>query len=80
MLKEKLNELSGNLGAQLPQEILEKLGKGIQELHDTHIENKTVKVGGKLPDFTLVDTGGNKYTKDTFKNRKMVFNFFRGSW
>ncbi len=80
MLKEKLNELSSSMGSQLPQEILAKLGAGIKELHDTHIEEKTIKAGDKLPEFTLVDTAGRKYTRETFKNKKMVFNFFRGSW
>jgi cytochrome oxidase Cu insertion factor (SCO1/SenC/PrrC family) len=80
MLKEKLDEISCKMGEQLPQEILAKLGEGLKELQDTHIEEKTIKAGEKLPDFTLVDTAGKKYTRETFKDKKMVFNFFRGSW
>ena len=80
MLTERLNELSEKSRSVIPEEVLKKLEKALGELQATHIEEKAIKVGDLLPDFNLVDTTGNKYTKESFKNKKMVFNFFRGSW
>lgn len=80
MLKEKLDEISSKMGSQIPEEVLGKMGKALKDLQDTHIEERTIKVGDKIPPFKLIDTAGNKYTGETFKGKKMVFNFFRGSW
>ena len=80
MLREKLKEYAANAKANMPDEVIATMEKALGELQATHIEEKTIKVGDKLPDFNLIDTKGNKYNKDSFKNKKLVLNFFRGSW
>ena len=80
MLKEKLNEISIQIGLELPEELIAQHKECLKKLQETHIEENTIKVGEKLPNFILVDTLGSKYTKDNFVDKKMVFNFFRGSW
>lgn len=80
MLREKLKEYNTNAEANMPHEVIATMEKALRELKATHIEEKTIKVGDKLPDFNLIDTEGNKYSKDSFKNKKLVLNFFRGSW
>ena len=80
MLKEKLNEISIQIGLELPEELIARHRECLKKLQEIHIEEKTIKAGEELPDFTLVDTLGSKYSKESFVDKKMVFNFFRGSW
>ncbi len=80
MLTEKLAELSQKGKAAIPEEIYAKMAKNLQALQDTHIEENTIKAGDRLPDFKLIDSGGKTYTKDDFRGKKLVLNFFRGSW
>lgn len=80
MLTEKLDALSQKSAAMIPKETLAKLGVELEKLQQTHMEEKTIKAGDKLPGFSLIDTAGNTYTGETFKDKKLVLNFFRGSW
>lgn len=80
MLQEKLKALSDKSKEAIPKEILKKLGKGVEELQNTHLEDNIIKIGDKLPKFNLIDASGNTYSNDDFKGKKLVLNFFRGSW
>lgn len=80
MLEEKLKALSDKSKEAFSKDILEKLGKGIEELQKIHLEEKIIKIGDKLPKFNLVDASGNTYSNEDFKGKKLVLNFFRGSW
>lgn len=80
MLGDKLREVSRKSEEVIPEEIYGKMLENLEKLQNTHIEEKVIKVGEKLPDFDLIDTAGKRYTKSEFLGKKIVLNFFRGSW
>lgn len=80
MLNERLQKFKEEKLAIFSDEIKEKLQREQKELLASHILDNTIKVGERIPDFRLVDAHGNSYTRESFKNKKLVLNFFRGSW
>lgn len=79
MLTEKIKKFIVN-GKPKSKEVKEIMEKSLMRLQDENIEKKAIKVGEKLPDFELLDAYGNIFTKESFLGKKLVLNFFRGSW
>lgn len=55
-LEQQINELNENLAKQLPTEVLEVFGKSIQDLKAKNMEDSSISVGDKFPDFSLPNT------------------------
>lgn len=80
-LAQQIEELNENLVKQLPTEVLEVFDKSIQHLKTENIEENSIKVGDKFPDFSLPGTGNRIIClKELLKKGKMIVAFFRGSW
>lgn len=80
MINKILTDLKNKNRAGATEDRTARLIKEQEELLKSNIVENTIKVGDRLPDFNVVDTSGNCYTKDSFKGKKLVLNFFRGSW
>lgn len=80
-LAQQIEELKENLVKQLPTEVLEVFEKSIQDLKTKNIEESSIKVNDKFPDFSLPGAG-NKIINlmERLKDGKMIVAFFRGSW
>lgn len=80
MLNDTLSKFKNEKLEIFSEEIKEKLAREQKELLESHIVENTIKVGDMIPDFKVVDAYGEHYTKKSFKNKKLILNFFRGSW
>lgn len=80
-LEQQISELNENLAKQLPTEVLEVFGKSIQDLKAKNIEDSSIKIGDKFPDFSLSSTNDKTVAlKELLQSGKVIVAFFRGSW
>lgn len=80
-LEQQIKELNENLAKQLPTEVLEVFGKSIQDLKAKNIEDSSINIGDKFPDFSLPNTNDKTVElKELLQNGKVIIAFFRGSW
>ncbi|WP_426474180.1 peroxiredoxin-like family protein [Chryseobacterium balustinum] len=80
-LKQEIEELNENLAKQLPTEVLEVLGKSIQDLKTENIEENSIAPGDTFPDFSLPNTNNEIVKlKGLLQNGKVIVAFFRGIW
>lgn len=81
ILAKQIDELNKQLTTQVPLETLQAFQKSIQDLKEKQIENKSLNIGDKFPDFELNNFDNKKIAlKKLLKNEKIVIAFLRGSW
>lgn len=80
-LAKKIDEINKNLASQLPAEIIKVFSQSIQDLKSSKIEENSIQVGDKFPDFTLKNTNNQIiHLSKVLKKGKVIVAFFRGSW
>lgn len=80
-LKQQIEELNENLAKQLPVEVLEMFGKSIQDLKSSEIEENSIAIGERFPDFNLPNTTNETIElKELLQKGKVIVAFFRGNW
>lgn len=80
-LKDKLEELKKGFMAQVPAEVAEKMGKATNDLRDSGILDRALKVGSKIPSFTLENQSGASISSDELlKKGPLVLSYYRGKW
>ena len=80
-LRQQIEELNADLAMQLPLEVLEVFGKSIQDLKTKNMEENSIKMGDKFPDFNLPNTSNELVQlKELLKMGKVIVAFFRGNW
>lgn len=80
-LATQIQQFNIELAAQVPQEVLEAFGKSIEDLKTKNIEEKSIKIGEKIPNFYLKNAKNEVVnSSDILKNGKMIIAFYRGSW
>ncbi len=80
-LAEKLTELREATAAKVPAETLDKMHRATNELRESGIMKKALKVGDKMPSFDLPNTNGDMVNSDDLlKNGNLVVTFYRGVW
>ena len=80
-LQQQIESLQAQLAEQLPAEVLVELSKSITTLVQTGIAQQSVKVGERVPDFTLPDVSGTPVTlSELLKHGPVVLTFYRGEW
>ena len=52
-LAKQIEQFNNELATQVPQEVLEAFGKSIKDLKTKNIEEKSIKLGAIMPDFSL---------------------------
>lgn len=81
ILAKQIDELNKQLTAQVPSETLQAFQKSIQDLKEKQIENKSLNIGDKFPDFELNNFDNKKVVlRELLENEKIVIAFLRGSW
>lgn len=80
MLKQKLEKAKAELNSAIPSEVAGKFDEFVNQLSEKGVEDGVIKVGDPLPDFRLLSSAGKEITKNDFQGKKLVINFFRGSW
>ena len=80
-LKEKLHEISKQSGGKIPDDVQDKMRQATAELKDSGQAERALKVGDKMPAFSLPDTNGNIINSaDLLQKGNLVLTFFRGAW
>ncbi len=80
-LANKIETLNKEILNQVPLEILEGFQKSIEHLNSQNITANSLKIGDKIPDFSLPNAINEIISsKNILKNGKMVIAFYRGSW
>ena len=80
-LGEKLAEISAAGAKRMPEEVRATMGKATQELRESGIMDKTIKVGDTLPAFSLQNANGDMVNSaDLLSKGAVVLTVFRGHW
>jgi hypothetical protein len=80
-LAEKLAEISAAGAKRMPEEVRATMGKATQELRESGILDRTVKVGDTLPAFSLQNANGEMVNSaDLLSKGAVVLTVFRGHW
>jgi len=80
-LEEALKEIRDTNFKQMPEDVLQKIIKGIENTVKGWFKSNALKVGEKVPSFVLNDIFENKKNvKDLVKNEYLVIDFYRGGW
>jgi len=81
MLKDKLNEMKAASAGQTPPEALEVMLRSREALTNSDILDRVIKVGAKLPDFSLADETGRRVNlADLRQNGPVLISIYRGVW
>jgi peroxiredoxin len=81
-LQDQLDRITQNTRALVQPERLAISEKATEDLFNTGIEDRILRVGAQAPAFTLEDafTGKPVHSADILAVGPMVVNFFRGRW
>src|ERR1700753_651236 len=81
-LQDQLDRITQNTRALVQPERLAISEKATEDLFNTGIEDRILKVGTQAPPFTLEDAHNNKPVNSTDRLAlgPLVINFFRGRW
>ncbi|MBT4905980.1 MAG: hypothetical protein HOK98_07220 [Rhodospirillaceae bacterium] len=80
-LGEKLAAISAAGAAKMPEEVRATMGKATQELRESGILDRTIKVGDTLPAFSLENADGAMINSaDLLSKGAVVLTVFRGHW
>lgn len=80
-LAKQIEQFNNELATQVPQEVLEAFGKSIKDLKTKNIEEKSIKLGAIMSDFSLPNAKNEIiHSKEILKSGKMIIAFYRGSW
>jgi peroxiredoxin len=80
-LADQLQMMKAASKSKLPPEVAKVMSDATEKLKQSHIAEKTLKVGQTMPAFSLPDTKGKKVSlKDYLKNGPVIISFYRGSW
>ncbi len=80
-LKDKLNQMKEGFKAKAPKEAQDIIHRAAEELKNSGIMDRAVKVGDKAPDFTLKNTAGRDVNlHHLLEQAPVVLIFYRGKW
>lgn len=80
-LADKLNEIKQTSAKRIPADIAEIMGRATTDLRASGILDSVIKVGEKLPDFTLLNQSGIPTSSAVLLQKgALVLTVFRGSW
>jgi len=85
-LQDQLDEFkkvfeSGGPPYNVPREAIETMYRGTAELKASGLENTALKVGHRVPSFTLFNQNHVQVAStDLLREGPLVINFFRGHW
>ena len=80
-LQKKLSALKKGFEAQAPEDVVEIIHRATDDLKNSGILERTVKVGDEAPDFVLKNAGEqNFHLQDLISEGPVVLSFYRGKW
>ena len=80
-LFEQIQELQREFMKQVPEEVAKVMQGATEKLVQSGIEQRSLKVGEKIPPFTLPNATGEMISSETLLARgPLVIDFYRGGW
>jgi len=80
-LQKKLDAMKQEAIATKPPEIMRPLQEETKKLVESGVADKAIKVGDRLPDFSLTDTNGNVVSsQEVLAQGPLALSFYRGIW
>jgi hypothetical protein len=80
-LQEELNALKAKSEVRIPAEKREVMHRATEELEKSGLKERVLKVGDRVPDFSLKDSEGNLVSLGSLlANGPVVLSFYRGGW
>ena len=80
-LQEKLDAHKNDFVKKVPENVLDIIQHAREELTQSGILERAIKVGDPAPDFTLINTDGNPLALgDLLDQGPLVLGFYRGRW
>ena len=80
-LQDTLNAIRTEFENTAPAEVIGIMHRVNDDLKNSGILEKALKVGDKVPDFSLPDTKGNSIPLSSYLEKgPLVLTFFRGQW
>ena len=80
-LQDRLDAFRKEMESQIPKEALGIMHRATEELQNSGILDRTVKVRDKAPDFTLKNTNGQEVgLSQLLEKGPVVLGFYRGRW
>lgn len=80
-LQEQLGAISAAGAKKMPEEVRATMGRATNELRESGIMDRTIKVGDTLPAFNLMNANGEDVSSaDLLAKGTLVLTVFRGHW
>ncbi|MFT4562671.1 MAG: hypothetical protein ACI9BW_002418 [Gammaproteobacteria bacterium] len=80
-LQAKLNAIKEGAAKKIPPDTLKVMLAATDDLRNSGIMDSVIKVGDKLPPFTLNNQNGTAISSETLlSNGALVLTVFRGHW
>ncbi|HUO33692.1 MAG TPA: hypothetical protein VMU43_01755 [Candidatus Acidoferrum sp.] len=80
-LQEKLDAFKAEFEKKAPREKLTIMHRATEDLRRSGILDRVVKVGSKIPEFSLPNGRGEKISStDLLRRGPLVVSFYRGIW
>jgi peroxiredoxin len=80
-LQSAIDEYNAAKKEKMPAEVLMAMARATTELKDTGIENRALRAGDRMPDFTLPNQHGEmRRFADFLVDSMVVLNVYRGGW
>ncbi|MEM1169994.1 MAG: peroxiredoxin-like family protein [Cyanobacteria bacterium P01_H01_bin.35] len=80
-LTENLQQLQTEIEAKLPEDAKVKMQKSVVDLADSGIIDNSLKVGAKVPNFSLPNATGKTVELNSLLTESLVvISFYRGGW
>ena len=80
-LQAKLDEYKANFKKTAPGDAQKTMHQAGEELRDSGILERVLKIGDQAPHFTLENAEGRMVrSEDILSQRLMVLTFYRGRW
>ncbi|NEO54406.1 MAG: AhpC/TSA family protein [Okeania sp. SIO3B5] len=80
-LTKNLQELQAEIQAQLPEDAKAKMNKAVVDLANSDIVDNSLKVGNKVPNFSLPNAVGKIVELNSLLvESPVVISFYRGGW
>lgn len=80
-LQSVIDEYNAAKKEKMPAEVLVAMARATTELKDTGIENRALRAGDRMPDFTLPNQHGEmRRFADFLADSMVVLNIYRGGW
>ena len=80
-LQSAIDEYNAAKKEKMPAEVLMAMARATTELKDTGIENRALRAGDRMPDFTLPNQQGEmRRFADFLADSMVVLNIYRGGW